>query len=157
MKKTSRKSWIRWVETWWRHFNIAITSWIDVRLFIFYLSSGLARVCEIELSHMGKNNGNPDLVCENKHMHIVKLLMFMQSYPVELYFESEPSSTIMCVHCIQQGSKETARITVHFRKFRTLFSFYSQIICCLSRLEFTMKKQSDLGLHCLSRSFIVDN
>ena len=22
-------------------------------------------VCEKELSHMGKNNGNPDLVCEN--------------------------------------------------------------------------------------------
>ena len=24
-----------------------------------------ALVCEKELSHMGKNNGNPDLVCEN--------------------------------------------------------------------------------------------
>ena len=32
----------------------------EVRLFIFYLSLGLVRVCEIELSHMG----NPDLVCE---------------------------------------------------------------------------------------------
>ena len=30
----------------------------------FYLSLGLVRVCEIKLSHMGKNNGNPDLVCE---------------------------------------------------------------------------------------------
>ena len=24
-----------------------------------------ALVCEKELSHMGKNNGNPDLVCKN--------------------------------------------------------------------------------------------
>ena len=23
-------------------------------------------MCEIEISHVGKNNGNPDLVCENK-------------------------------------------------------------------------------------------
>ena len=30
----------------------------------FYLSLGLVRVCEIESSHMGKNNGNPNLVCE---------------------------------------------------------------------------------------------
>ena len=32
----------------------------------FYLSHGLVQVCEIELSYMdmGKNNGNPDLVCE---------------------------------------------------------------------------------------------
>ena len=36
----------------------------DVRLLVFYLSLGLVRVCEIELSHMGKNKGNPDLVCE---------------------------------------------------------------------------------------------
>ena len=36
----------------------------DVRLFVFYLSHGLVWVCDIELSHMGKNNGNPDLVCE---------------------------------------------------------------------------------------------
>ena len=46
----------------------------NVGLFVYYLSQGLARVCEIELFHMGKNvkielfhmgknNGNPDLVC----------------------------------------------------------------------------------------------
>ena len=34
----------------------------DVGLLGFYFSNGLVRVCEI--SHMGKNNGNPDLVCE---------------------------------------------------------------------------------------------
>ena len=35
-------------------------------LFVFfYLSLGLVRVCETEISHMNKNNGNPDLVCEN--------------------------------------------------------------------------------------------
>ena len=33
-------------------------------VFFFYLSLGLVWVCEIEISHMGKNNGNPDLVCE---------------------------------------------------------------------------------------------
>ena len=39
----------------------------------FYLSNWLMRVCEIveiELSHMGKNNGNPDLAFE-------KLIPFM--------------------------------------------------------------------------------
>ena len=25
-------------------------------------------MCEIEISHMGKNKGNPDLVCENNHI-----------------------------------------------------------------------------------------
>ena len=37
----------------------------SVRLFVFYLSLGLVLVCEIEISHMGKNNGNSDLVCTN--------------------------------------------------------------------------------------------
>ena len=26
-------------------------------------------MCEIEISHMGKNNGNPDLVCEKKFIN----------------------------------------------------------------------------------------
>ena len=34
-------------------------------LFVFDLSHRLVWVFEIELSHLGKNNGNPDLVCEN--------------------------------------------------------------------------------------------
>ena len=29
-------------------------------------------MCEIELPHMGKNNGNPDLVCENKVIYMDK-------------------------------------------------------------------------------------
>ena len=33
-------------------------------LFDFYLSLGLVRVCEIEISRMGKNNGYPNLVCQ---------------------------------------------------------------------------------------------
>ena len=37
----------------------------NVRLFVFYLSTGLVWVCEIELSHMGKNNRNLNLVLEN--------------------------------------------------------------------------------------------
>ena len=45
----------------------------SVRLFICYLSLGLVQVCKIEISHMGKNNRNPDLVCE-KRMCIVKRL-----------------------------------------------------------------------------------
>ena len=31
LKKTSRKSWIRWESTWLRHFKITMTSRIDVR------------------------------------------------------------------------------------------------------------------------------
>ena len=45
-------------------------SHIDMLLFDFYLSHGLVQVCEIELSQMGKNNGNPDLVCEKYIYHI---------------------------------------------------------------------------------------
>ena len=40
----------------------------DVQLFIFL---SLPQTCtygyEVELSHMGKNNGNPDLMCEKSH------------------------------------------------------------------------------------------
>ena len=32
-------------------------------LFLSFPRAG--RVCEIEISRMGKSNGNPDLVCEN--------------------------------------------------------------------------------------------
>ena len=42
---------------------------------LVYLSHGLVRVCEIELSHMGKNNGNPDLVCE-KIWYILLFIRF---------------------------------------------------------------------------------
>ena len=31
----------------------------------FYLTQGLVRLCEIEISHIGKNNKNPNLVWEN--------------------------------------------------------------------------------------------
>ena len=34
-----------------------------------YLSLGLVWVCEIEISHMGKNNGHPNLVCDNFLSH----------------------------------------------------------------------------------------
>ena len=37
---------------------------MELQLFIFYPSHGLVRV--YELSHMGKNNGNPDPICENR-------------------------------------------------------------------------------------------
>ena len=34
----------------------------------YYLSLELVQVCEKEISHMGKNNGNPDLECEKNHL-----------------------------------------------------------------------------------------
>ena len=34
-----------------------------------------ALVCEKELSHMGKQNGNPDLVCENHFFYPIITLM----------------------------------------------------------------------------------
>ena len=40
----------------------------DVMMFVFPL--GLVRVCEIEISQMGKNNGNPDQLCE-KNLHVL--------------------------------------------------------------------------------------
>ena len=47
-------------------------------LFFFYLSHGLVQVCEIEeLSHMGKNNRNPDLVCEKDLSHMGKTTEFL--------------------------------------------------------------------------------
>ena len=49
----------------WRHGSTCDQRVADVQLLVFYLSHGLIQVCEIELSHMGKNNGNPNLVCEN--------------------------------------------------------------------------------------------
>ena len=50
-------------------FNITMKSRTDVRTTcccsFFYLYLGLVQVCEIEISQMVKNNGNPDhLVCE---------------------------------------------------------------------------------------------
>ena len=40
----------------------------SVQLFVFYLDHRLVQVCELELSHMGKSNEDPDLMCEN---HII--------------------------------------------------------------------------------------
>ena len=37
-----------------------------------YFSYGVVQVCEIELSHMSKNNGNHDFVCE-KYLFLDKL------------------------------------------------------------------------------------
>ena len=76
MKKISRKSWIRWEETWWCNFNITMTSWIDVRpaygCSFFYLSHGLVRVFEIWLVKKRKSwSGvresvlNKELVCSS--------------------------------------------------------------------------------------------
>ena len=46
-----------------------------MRLFVFHLSHGLVRVCEVELSHISKNNGNPDLVCEKNRIPGLRLLI----------------------------------------------------------------------------------
>ena len=59
-----RKSWIRRDVTWWCHFNITMTSrglmW-GQRAAVCFLSFPRAGT---GISHMGKNSGNPDLVCE---------------------------------------------------------------------------------------------
>ena len=56
MKKTFRKSW----DAIWHH-----GSTCSLHLPVcFYLSLGLVWVCEIEIYHIGKNKGNPDVVCE---------------------------------------------------------------------------------------------
>ena len=43
----------------------------SVALFVLIFPTGWYRYVkkEIELSHMGKNNGNPDLVCEKYVIH----------------------------------------------------------------------------------------
>ena len=43
------------------------------------LSHRLIRVCEIELSHMGKNMGNLDLVCEKSTRLMVHFILFYLS------------------------------------------------------------------------------
>ena len=59
VEKTSRKSLCAEM----RHNNdVTDQCAASVQLF-FIFSLGLVRVCEIEISHMVKNNGNPDLVC----------------------------------------------------------------------------------------------
>ena len=73
MKKASRKSSKRRDATCRSHFNITMTSQIDVRpacgrraAVSFYLCKGLVRVCEKELSRTGKNNRNPVLVSDKE-------------------------------------------------------------------------------------------
>ena len=45
--------------------------------FGFYFSNGLVRVCEIELTHMGKNNGNPDQLIQLPKMFASMIKMYM--------------------------------------------------------------------------------
>ena len=48
----------------------------------FYLSHGLVRVCEVKLSHMGKINRNPDLVCDRfrtNSLHVVFFILLLLS------------------------------------------------------------------------------
>ena len=42
----------------------------------FYLSHKLVWVCEIELLHMGKNNGNPNQVCDNVNNFLFCSILF---------------------------------------------------------------------------------
>ena len=51
-----------------------------------YLSHRLVWVCEIELSHMGKNKGNPDLVCEKLEYHTIELHWHEQAWNHEKLF-----------------------------------------------------------------------
>ena len=59
--------------------NVTDRRAVEVRLSVYYLSHGLVRVCDIELSHMSKNNGNPDLVCEKLYWYpIFKIRVLSQ-------------------------------------------------------------------------------
>ena len=70
LKKAPRKSWICWDATWWCH---CYTDRFAASRQLFKRAG--------TVSHMGKNNGNPDLVCEKYmilhswsfHMKIIKL------------------------------------------------------------------------------------
>ena len=60
-------------------------------LLAFYLSHGLAQVCEIELSHMGTNNESPDLVCEENMNKISMMkipIIVLKNITVIPYFRS---------------------------------------------------------------------
>ena len=52
---------------WWRYFNNNndITFLPTCGSLFFIFSTGWYRVWEVELSHMGKNSRNPNLVCKN--------------------------------------------------------------------------------------------
>ena len=61
----------------WHHDDVTGRRAASVRLFVFYLSQGLVQVCEIEIYHMGKNNGNP-IWCARKRnsWHVGKFNAF---------------------------------------------------------------------------------
>ena len=47
------------------------------RLFVFYLFNGLVWVCRIDLSHMAKNNGNPDQEEKAWYLTLTVFLLIM--------------------------------------------------------------------------------
>ena len=52
--------------TSFKHFNDVMDRRVaSMQLFVLYFFLGLVQVCEIEISHMGKNSRNPGLVFEN--------------------------------------------------------------------------------------------
>ena len=55
---------------------------------LVYLSNGLVRACEIQLSHIGKNNGSPDLVCENVSVPLMNVVRVSMCHMLvcDLYF-----------------------------------------------------------------------
>ena len=63
MKKASRKS-SDMVTSFYNYNDFTDLHAPSVRLIVFYLSHGLVRVCEIEISQTGKIKGNPEIVCE---------------------------------------------------------------------------------------------
>ena len=101
MKKTSRKSWIRWDTTWSRNFNFTMMSRIEVR------RHAAVRFLSFPLAGMGmwdrsKNNGNLDLVCKKKNSYTTRYA------------------------CIFRVTLSICN-TVNVLKFRILISFSSQI------------------------------
>ena len=77
---------------------------------LFYLSLvGLVRVCDVEYSHMGKNVGNPDLVCENIGItHVFHALTFagstgscLNTRALGRVFKHQPRGPARCVIAIR--------------------------------------------------------
>ena len=52
---------------------------LHAAVLFFIFPTGCYGVCEIEFSHMGKNRGNPDLVCENKCFKFSSTFLFLFS------------------------------------------------------------------------------
>ena len=78
----------------------------------------MVRVCEIELSHMGKGNGNPYLVCEN----VLQIFIHV----------SKECITETCTYSRGNWALFMFKIVLHFSvalAFRKLFTAKFRFMC----------------------------